>query len=82
MSIIEDQPIYDELLTMLADGFDPQKLATFRLPESAQQRLELLLERNRNGDLSDSDRAELDSYEKLEHVFRMLKARTLGKRSK
>jgi hypothetical protein len=82
MSTIEDQTIYDHLLGMLSDGFDPQKLLEFRLSESAQQRLEFLLDGNREGTLTDSDRAELDSYEKLEHVFRMLKAKALGKQNR
>jgi hypothetical protein len=43
--------------------------------------LDELLERNREGTLTDDESPELDAYERFEHVVRLLKARVLQKRA-
>lgn len=75
MSTIDHPPVYDELLDLLAGGADPERLRGFRLSNEKQARLDELLERNRQGTLSEDDSAELDAYEHFEHVVRLLKAR-------
>ena len=40
-----------------------------------------LLEKNRAGTLTDEESAELDAYERFEHLVRLLKARVLQKQS-
>jgi hypothetical protein len=71
-----DQPtIYDELLDLFADTANADRLQNFRLSSEKQSRLDMLLQKNRDGELSAADRAELDEFERLEHLGRMLKAR-------
>lgn len=71
-----DQPtIYDELLDLFTGTANADRLQNFRLSPDKQSRLDLLLQRNRDGKLSSTDRAELDEFERLEHLGRMLKAR-------
>jgi hypothetical protein len=43
------------------------------LPETFQERVEVLLEGNRANMLSEAETKELDDYLRLEHVSRMLK---------
>jgi hypothetical protein len=75
MSTVDHPPVYDELLDLLAESADPKQLLGFRLSGEKQARLDELLEKNRQGALSEDESAELDSYEHFEHVVRLLKAR-------
>jgi hypothetical protein len=79
MSAIEPPMVYDELLTILAEGADAARLLAFRLSDDQQTRLDELLDKNRDETLSDAEAAELDTYERLEHLMRLLKARVLQK---
>jgi ubiquinone biosynthesis protein COQ9 len=71
----------DDFLDLLSEGMDPERLSQFRLPEATQQQLDLLLEKNRAGTLTARENAELESFEKLEHLVRLLKARLLQKKA-
>ncbi|MCH8047355.1 MAG: hypothetical protein IID44_26950 [Planctomycetes bacterium] len=79
MSTIDDLPVYDDLLDLLAQSADPERLRAFRLSDEKQTRLDGLLEKNREGTLSADESSELDNYERFEHLVRMLKARSLQK---
>jgi hypothetical protein len=75
MSAINQPMVYDELLDILAEGADAGRLFAFRLSDDQQARLDELLDKNREGTLSDVEATELDSYERFEHLVRLLKAR-------
>ena len=77
MSSVNESSLYEELVDVLTEGVDESRLASFRLSESKQNRLDELLEKNRDGTLSPNDEAELATFEQLEHVVRLLKARLL-----
>ncbi|MBW3600690.1 MAG: hypothetical protein KY475_25930 [Planctomycetes bacterium] len=79
MATAEPLPIYDELLDLLAESVDRNRLMAFRLPPDRQARLDALLQKNREGGLSDAERGELAEFERLEHLGRMLKARARQK---
>jgi hypothetical protein len=79
MSAIDQIKVYDELLNILAEGTDVARLLAFHLSDDQQTRLDELLDKNRDGTLSDAEAAELDTYERLEHLVRLLKARVLQK---
>jgi hypothetical protein len=53
---------------------------SFRLSPQRQAQLDNLLERNRQGLLTPDERGELEEFERLEHLGRMLKARLRQKR--
>jgi regulator of sigma D len=72
-------PIYDELLDVLVGNADTDQLEAFRLPSDKQFRLDELLQRNREDRLTDAERDELQEFERLEHLGRMLKARARQK---
>jgi hypothetical protein len=79
MAALETHAVYDELLDLLADGADVQRVLAFRLSSSHQERLDILLKKNREGTLTAEETAELDTFERFEHLVRLLKARVLQK---
>jgi len=79
MPPVENTAVYDELLDLLVEGVDLERFLDFRLPVAKQAQLDVLLERNREGQLTDEDAAELDTFEHVEHVVRLLKAHLLQK---
>jgi hypothetical protein len=79
MATRDAHAVYDELLDLLADGADVQRVLAFRLSSFQQERLDTLLEKNREGTLTAEETAELDAFERFEHLVRLLKARVLQK---
>lgn len=79
MSTAESLPVYEELLDLLADTANVDRLAAFRLSDKRQARLDELLQRSRDGQLTATERGELEDFERLEHLGRMLKARARQK---
>jgi hypothetical protein len=75
MSTIDHPAVYDDLLDLLAESADAKRVLAFRLSDEKQARLDELLEKNRQGMLTDNEAAELDVYERFEHLVRLLKAR-------
>ena len=79
MSSIDSSPAFDGLLEWLATNADPQQILGFHLPEENQRRLDELLAKNQANTLTEADKAELQSFEQLEHVVRLLKAKMYGR---
>ena len=77
MATIGQSAIYDDLLDLLSAGVESKRLLGFRLSEPQQARLDQLLEKSREGTLTADESAELDDFERFEHLVRMLKARSL-----
>jgi hypothetical protein len=75
MDALRPSPIYDELLDLFVETADADRLLAFQLPPTRQAQLDVLLQRNRDGLLTPMERGELEEFERLEHVGRMLKAR-------
>ena len=73
--------VYRYILEFLASNPTPEELAAFRPTPEMQQRLLTLLERERTGQLTDMERAELDEYERIEHIMVLFKAQALQKHS-
>lgn len=66
--------IYRYILDFIASGPTPQQILDFRPTPAMQDRLRSLVDRARSGDLTPSEQAELDEYERIEHIIVMLKA--------
>ena len=66
--------IYRYILDFIASGPTPQQILDFRPTPAMQDRLRSLVDRARSGDLTPSEQAELDEYERIEHIIIMLKA--------
>ena len=65
-----------ELVTFLSSNPSAQEVQGYRLSAPLQARVEMLLEGNRRGTLSQEDTAELDEFMALEHVVRLLKIKS------
>jgi hypothetical protein len=79
MATIDESAVYDDLLDLLADSAEAERVLAFRLSAVKQARLDALLDKNRDGTLTAEEAAELDAYERFEHLVRLLKARVLQK---
>ncbi len=67
--------IQDEVLSFLLSAPTPEDVIAFHASETAQMRLRYLLDANRNGTLSDMERAELEEASQIDHMMILLKAK-------
>lgn len=68
-------PVYLEIVDFIAAGTTPEAVMDFHPSREAQQRLAVLIEREKTGSVSPEEKAELDHFMELEHILRMAKAR-------
>lgn len=65
----------DEVLDFLLSQPTEEQVIALHASDAAQERLRYLLDGNRNNSLNDAERAELESYLRIEHFVRQLKIR-------
>jgi len=68
-------PSYLEIIDFIAAGTTPQSVIDYRPSEEAQRRVEDLIAREKEGQLSPEEKSELEHFVDLEHIMRMAKAR-------
>lgn len=68
-------PAYLEFIDFIASGTTPEQIVAFHPSAQAQDRVEDLIAREKEGRLSPDERAELDHFFQLEHILRVAKAR-------
>ena len=69
--------IYREILDFLASQPTAEEIVAFRPTPEMQTRLTTLLDRARAGLLTSAEQAELDEFERIEHILVLLKAGSL-----
>jgi hypothetical protein len=69
--------VYRYVLDFLASRPTPGQVATFGPTSEMVERLRTLIGRESSGDLTPAEKAELDEYEKLEHLLVMIKSGNL-----
>jgi hypothetical protein len=69
--------VYHYVLNFLASNPTHQQISEFRPTPEMQEHLKLLLSANKSGVLTESERFELDEYERIEHLIVMLKSGSL-----
>jgi hypothetical protein len=74
-NLLEMPQAYLEVLDFLMTRPTPQDIIAFKVSSGAQDRLSALLDKNREGNLTEAEAAELDVYEQLEHLMILMKAR-------
>lgn len=72
--ISTEQPIYQELVDLLSSAPTNDQLIKFKISETSQERLENLLYRNREEELSQTEMTELETYLQLSRIVTRLKA--------
>lgn len=66
--------VYRHILDFIASQPSPEQLAAFRPTPEMQERLKALLDLSQADQLTPMEQAELDEYERIEHLVVMLKA--------
>lgn len=66
--------IYDEIAELLAN-MNPAKVIQFHASKEAQHRLEELLEKNKEGMLTEDEKIEIERFMAVEHIVRLAKTR-------
>ncbi len=69
------QKPYLDMIDFLASGPEPDELATLQASPALQERIAELLDKNRTGELTTQEAAELDRYEQLDYLMTLVKAR-------
>ena len=70
-----DYPIVDEMMGFLASGPTPNQILEHKVSAELQERLETLLDKNREAVLVEKEAAELDAFRRVNHTMILLKAR-------
>lgn len=68
-----------EILAFLANLPAPEEILRLEASQRLQQRVRELLEKNRDHGLTSHEEAELDHYERVEHLVRLAKIKAAGK---
>jgi len=66
--------IYRYILDFLASNPTAEQIAAFEPNAEMMERLQTLIAREKAGDITPAEKAELDEYERLEHLMVMIKA--------
>ncbi len=74
-------PIYQEIIDLLTVGPTAEQILAFKISDSAQQRLEELLDKNREEEMTAEESAELKTYARLSEYLTKLKARARAGKS-
>ena len=69
--------VYRYILNFLASNPSAEEIAAFGPTPEMTERLRTLMAREAAGDMTPAERAELDEYERLEHLMIMIKAGNL-----
>jgi hypothetical protein len=72
---METRKAYEEIINFIAAGPTTSSVASFKVSPEAKARVADLLHREKTTGLTPAEKAELDSYEELEHIMIMSKAR-------
>jgi hypothetical protein len=66
---------YEEIINFIAAGPSTESVAAFKASPEAKARVVELIDREKSVGLTPEEQAELDSYEELEHIMILAKAR-------
>ena len=66
---------YEEIVDFFAHGSTPSGVVSWKPSETTLKRVAELLDRQKQGNLTDDDKNELGHYLELEHLMRLVKAR-------
>ena len=70
--------IYRTILEFLSTNPTPAQIVAFVAPSDMQERIRSLLARSKEGKLTSAEEAELDEYERIEHMMVMIKSKSLS----
>lgn len=68
---------YEEIVDLFARGTTTAQILAFRPSPETQERVRLLLAKNKSDELTADEAAELERFGELEHLMQLVKARAL-----
>lgn len=77
-TLLNSPSIYQEILDLLISQPTSEQIIGFKVSEAAQNRLQILLQKNREAALTPEESAELDLYEQLDTLMGLLKVRAFS----
>lgn len=75
MALTPEKTIKDVVTDFLGSAPTLEALAAYRLPDELQVRAHDLLEKNRAGNLSDDERAEMEEFRQIDHLLTLVKTK-------
>ncbi|HEX6798336.1 MAG TPA: hypothetical protein VF116_11560 [Ktedonobacterales bacterium] len=73
-----ERTLTEEVAEFLARGPSAHEIANYRISESAQERVRVLMEKNEDGTLTAAETAELDEITVLDQLFTLIRARQVS----
>ena len=67
--------IFEDAAQVLSEAIDPKKLTSLRASKATSQRVERLVQKLKEGEITKAERAELEQYQMLNHIMSLVKAR-------
>ncbi len=68
---------YEEIVDFFASAPSAEQILKHKASARVKARVSFLLDRKKNGTLTADQQDELNSYAELEHIMRMVKAKTM-----
>jgi hypothetical protein len=75
MPLAPDQTVTDVVSDFLSAAPTLEEITHYRLPEELQQRAHELLDKLRAGNLSTTERAEMEEFRQIDHLLTLIKAK-------
>ncbi|MEO8611154.1 MAG: hypothetical protein ABI690_24875 [Chloroflexota bacterium] len=75
MAVAQMPTTFDKFLDEIVAKMTPEEILTFQLSEDEQDRIDDLLDRNNEGDLTAAEKGELQQIVELERIMSLLKAK-------
>jgi hypothetical protein len=75
MAYVPEQTAEDAVTDFLGTAPTLEAIAAYRLPDFLQRRAHELLDKNREGSLSDEERAEMEEFRRIDHLLTLIKAK-------
>jgi hypothetical protein len=76
--VSEYNSVYDELAFFLA-SLSPRRVLSYKSSIKSQERVNILLEKNKTNGLTVEENSEMERFMTVEHIVRLAKAKALQK---
>jgi hypothetical protein len=64
---------FDEIANLLASGTNPESLISYEIPQHLVNRYQILVDKEKEGKISEEEKSELDSLLMINHVISLAK---------
>jgi hypothetical protein len=70
---------YDEMAYLMVSGIEPERLIAYEIPSHLIERYQMLVEKEKDGEMSVQEKSELDSLLMINHVISLAKLMAVKK---